>query len=212
MKITNEALAYIWYEDREGNKYFPTMEDNPSTIDPNFCFQYSRFPFSLQTQVLYIVEPDVVANCEHLEEHIIINYENNKMISRTCMNCNGKQFYINDKWPDEWQSGHSIEYMTFNSSWSEDLAVAIYNNSKDYTLCQAIIIAANCCERCMNSLAHKYGLSWGYPEFSEEWKKVNTTCEFCKNEKQYINNSTLEEIREDDETRQNNDNIIGSDL
>ena len=67
---------------------------------------------------------------------------------------------------------------TSNSSWSEDLVLAMAN-SKDYTLSQSILIAANACERCMNSLAHKYGINWGYSEYGEEWKKSNTCCEFC---------------------------------
>ena len=53
-------------------------------------------------------------------------------------------------------------------------------NSGDYSLTEAIIIAATSCERCMNVLALKYGLNWGYEEGSEEWEKVGTSCQFCE--------------------------------
>lgn len=54
-------------------------------------------------------------------------------------------------------------------------------NSGDFTLEQAIWVYANSCERCMNALEYKYldGKS-GYPEYSDEWKKCNTECDFCK--------------------------------
>lgn len=37
------------------------------------------------------------------------------------------------------------------------------------------------CERCMNVLAYKYlNGADGYEEYSDEWKKCNTECDFCK--------------------------------
>lgn len=56
-------------------------------------------------------------------------------------------------------------------------------NSGDYTLAEAIALYASCCERCMNVLAYKYldGKD-GYEEYSEEWKKCNTVCRYCKEE------------------------------
>ena len=71
--------------------------------------------------------------------------------------------------------------MAFNSGWSADLALAIFN-SGDYTLSEAILISANACERCMNALAHKYGLDWGYEEYGEEWNKAGTSCKYCESE------------------------------
>ena len=69
--------------------------------------------------------------------------------------------------------------MASNCGWSDDLALSIANNS-EYSLSEAIIISATSCERCMNSLAHKYGLDWGYEEYSEEWQKTGTSCSFCE--------------------------------
>lgn len=56
-------------------------------------------------------------------------------------------------------------------------------NSGDYTLEQAIWIYANSCERCMNALCYKYlNAKDGYEEYSEQWNKCNTICDFCREE------------------------------
>ena len=69
---------------------------------------------------------------------------------------------------------------SFGSKWSQDCIVAMVN-SGDFTLEQAIWTFANSCERCMNSLLYKYlDGKEGYPEYSDEWKKANTVCDFCK--------------------------------
>ena len=53
-------------------------------------------------------------------------------------------------------------------------------NSGDYTLSEALAVYANACERCSNVLAYKYlNGTDGYPEYSEEWKKCGTVCEYC---------------------------------
>src|SRR6266481_559025 len=59
-----------------------------------------------------------------------------------------------------------------------DLALSLANNS-NLKLSEAIAFCATCCERCMNLLANKLGLSWGYTPDSEDAKKVNTSCEVC---------------------------------
>ena len=62
------------------------------------------------------------------------------------------------------------------------LAVAMVN-SGDYDLYEALAVLAQCCERCCNVLWNKYlPEEDGYPEYSEEWKKCNTVCDFCKEE------------------------------
>lgn len=54
-------------------------------------------------------------------------------------------------------------------------------NSGDYNLGEALYVYSNACERCANVLWHKYvGGDEGYEEFSEEWKKCNTECDFCR--------------------------------
>ena len=81
--------------------------------------------------------------------------------------------------PEEGEEIGSRKVYSGTSSWPEDLVLAIAN-SGDYSLSASIIIAATSCERCMNVLAHKYGLDWGYAEGSEEWRKTNTSCQFCE--------------------------------
>ena len=63
---------------------------------------------------------------------------------------------------------------------NQDIIMAMVN-SGDYTLSEALAVYADACERCANVLAYKYlNGKDGYPEFSEEWKKCNTVCDFCK--------------------------------
>jgi len=78
--------------------------------------------------------------------------------------------------------GSSKKMMEGESSWSDDLVCAMIRGDKGHqpmTASRAIQIAAKACERCMNSLAHEYGLTWGYPEYSPEWQKCRTSCQWC---------------------------------
>ena len=67
---------------------------------------------------------------------------------------------------------------TGTSGWSEDIVLAIYNNT-EFSLKESIIIAARSCERCINALAFEYKLGNGYPKYSKEWHNCNTSCLFC---------------------------------
>lgn len=54
-------------------------------------------------------------------------------------------------------------------------------NSGDYDLYEAIGVYGSACERCTNVLWNKYlPGECGYEEFSDEWKKANTECDFCR--------------------------------
>lgn len=44
----------------------------------------------------------------------------------------------------------------------------------------AIVRAAESCERCLNVDLHDYGCSDGYPLFSANWYRCNTTCDRCE--------------------------------
>ena len=63
-------------------------------------------------------------------------------------------------------------------------AVAMVN-SGDYDLYEALAVLSQCCERCCNALWNKYlpEENEGYDEFSPEWYKANTVCDFCRNVK-----------------------------
>lgn len=42
------------------------------------------------------------------------------------------------------------------------------------------VIAAVSCERCINALAHRAGLDWGYAVGSREWVEARTGCKLCQ--------------------------------
>lgn len=67
--------------------------------------------------------------------------------------------------------------MSGNSGWSEDLVLAM--TGRGYRLRDAIMIAANSCERCMNALASEFGLKWGYSRDSHEYLTNGTSCNMC---------------------------------
>lgn len=74
------------------------------------------------------------------------------------------------------------EIMRANETWNQGLVLNIAN-AGEYTLNEAIIIAASSCERCLNVLIHKYGGykdDPGYAEGSEDWHKCGTSCQFCR--------------------------------
>lgn len=63
---------------------------------------------------------------------------------------------------------------------NQDVIMAMVN-SGDYTLQEALVVYSTACERCMNVLAYKYlNGADGYEEYSDDWKKCNTECDFCK--------------------------------
>lgn len=91
--------------------------------------------------------------------------------------------------------GGSVKICEGDASYSPDLALALCRPSlKDrfnqlrwygslapvYEFDMAVFLAAETCERCMNSLAHRHGLRWGYREFSDEWHSSGTTCTRCE--------------------------------
>jgi len=79
------------------------------------------------------------------------------------------------------KKGNFNKFIGFNSTYSPDLVLAIVK-SGDYDYSEAQIIASQSCERCMNALAYKYGLDWGYPEYSLEWYESGTSCKFCEDD------------------------------
>lgn len=89
---------------------------------------------------------------------------------------------LQDKW--NISKGRTFRHCyDFNTTYNgmSDVIVAMVN-SGDYTLEQAIWVCATSCERCMNVLSDKYLGRDGYAEFSDEWHKCNTVCQFCENE------------------------------
>ena len=180
MKIKKEHLETLWYEDEKGNKIICSDEALNQRCPDGAVYQVSQFPRMLRTTHLRLIFQNDVDKCNHPWKYIVPTYGwVDGIVGRECKKCGGtqtkKKWHF---WPRKWDGYGSREVFVGSSTWSESLALAIAN-SGDYTLSEAIIIAARSCERCMNALAHKYGLDWGYEEHSEEWQRCGTSCQFC---------------------------------
>ena len=159
MKINYDKLnKKNWFEDVNGNEI--TKEQ---IKDGEIAYYRTCFPLEIQ-DITY-------EYCYHPK---------NPIIKFLCRKSN--RFY---KWISKCKARTFNHPYTVSTTYGggQDCIVAMVN-SGDFTLEQAIWVYANSCERCMNALAYKYldGKD-GYPEFSEEWKKCNTVCDFCRDEK-----------------------------
>ena len=158
MKINLNEMRHFWWEDAEGNILelehgrLPTEEEKE-----RYCYYHSEFPCRLFHEVSrYDYNPKGIQKFL-IKLPIIKKYVKKKL---------GKTF---------------IDLGAFTTTYrgGSDCIVAMVN-SGDYTLEQAIWVYANACERCMNALCYKYldGKD-GYAEYSEEWDKCGTSCDFC---------------------------------
>jgi hypothetical protein len=184
MKIDKTKLKTFWYAD-ENCKEIPQTDDERTSWEPpkNAVYYFSRFPMELTETMHRLVLKDEVDKCIHPSRFIErTSGWIDGIVGRECTACGGtqtkKKWHL---WPSKWDAEGSNPIATFHSTWSEDLVLAMAN-SGDYTLSEAILVASIACERCMNVLANKYGLDWGYEEYSSEWEDTNTECEFCKDE------------------------------
>jgi hypothetical protein len=93
------------------------------------------------------------------------------------------------------EGGGSSLLMRANSGYSSDLMLAMIRPSAKELAKQfvrygwfakvqepkmAVFLAAATCERCTNSLAHRYGLDWGYRGGSDKWHLAGTSCNRCE--------------------------------
>jgi hypothetical protein len=60
---------------------------------------------------------------------------------------------------------------------AEELVMGLVREG--HTLSEAILVAANACEKCRNVLAFECGLGWGYASDSME-RKAHTECVLCR--------------------------------
>lgn len=194
MNIEAGNLHTLWYSNSDGEVFHP---ENPADVPEGFCYQHSRFPTTVSETILEIIQQEDVEQCEHPEDDVHATYGwIEGTYGRRCRRCYGSQLrHEGEPWPDKWDSHGSRELVRGNSSWPSSLVLAmsrptLWERTKSflrtgrlprlYSLDKAIIIASSNCERCMNSLAYEYGLNWGYKEYSDEWVRCNTCCEFCK--------------------------------
>jgi hypothetical protein len=183
MNIDASKIPTLWYENEAGEIFIPEPAKLDEAIPEGFIYQHTQFPYVLRHTILRAVQKKDVESCNHPEKYIIQTFGWIEGIEgRECRKCYGTQTRKQgEPWPEKWDAYGSRQIMSGESSWPEDLVLAMAMTN-EYTLSQAILIAANACERCMNTLAHKYDLKWGYPEGSEEWKKTRTSCQFCQDD------------------------------
>lgn len=155
MKINRNDLGFnAWFEDGDGNKV--------THDDPKACIYVVRNPMRVTTEYSeYSYHP------------------NNKLIRYMCRKSKRFNAHMTKKHGKTFK-----DICTFSTTFGggQDTILAM-TNSGDYTLIEAIDLWTRSCERCMNALSYKYlNGADGYPEFSDEWKRCNTVCEFCKEE------------------------------
>lgn len=156
MKINFEKLEKkFWFEDEEGNEV--------SKEDPKARYYRHSFPLELH---------------EYLDEYCY--HPKNPIIKFLCRK--SRKFH---QWVGKGKDKTFKTILDCRTTWSggQDVILAMAN-SGEFTLEKAIWVYANSCERCMNVLAHKYlNGADGYEEYSDEWKKCGTVCDFCREEK-----------------------------
>ena len=188
MKIDKSKLRTgIWYEDENGNVIetetdeYVDRKNYPEIVIRNVCF-----PLQVTTRTsFYYTNKDT---CKHpLKFRRRTGGWVKGIKGCECKACGktkvGKSFipFAFMPWDDGPDTYDGFETHVTLGKFSQKCAVGMVN-SGEYTLEEAIVILVNACERCTNVLDYKYGED-GYPEYSEQWKKANTVCEFCKDEK-----------------------------
>ncbi len=188
-----KSIETLWYENANGDKWYPRLDggEHPEEGLPDgFVYQHSQFPTHLRHSILKLVQPSEVEECLHPIDSVFdTDGWVDGIIGRECKECNGTQVAEEaEGWPLDWSAYGSRSIVTMDSGWSEELALALctakttpsaWDFPAQMTLSQAILISASACERCINAMAHGVGLSWGYPEFSEDWQKTKTYCDLC---------------------------------
>ena len=163
MKIDlTKHRMHHWFEDEDGNVYDAMSYDLPNK---------DWFSYHVINTCVYSEDVDsYTCHPEYLHENNLF-YK-----ALLCF----KPFY-------RWMQKRHRKEKTFKRICSgqvhygnEDCIVAMVN-SGDYTLSEAIFVYCNACERCANVLAYKYlNGEHGYEEYSDEWKKCNTVCDWCR--------------------------------
>ena len=194
MKILDEHLHTLWYENADGARHLPNLEGGYDVPPDGFVYQHSAFPCTLHKTVLRLTVAAEVEACAHENTQPTYGWIDG-VEGRRCDDCGGTQTRrTGEPWAAQWCSSGSRRVAGGTSSYPAALVLAMARPSvreialstirygwpeRARELPHAILIAANACERCMNALAHRYGLRWGYREGGEEWGRCNTVCRFC---------------------------------
>lgn len=196
MKIDISKLYTLWYEDENANKYTNIKDYMTEFYHNNYDikYQHSESPNTITHNCLRLIKQPDVDKCKHSNTKPTYGWIEG-IEGRKCLDCHGSQTRrVDDEWSNHWNGSGSISIFTGTTSYSPDLVLAMsrpslseilksmlrgYFFNKKYTFNNAVLIAARSCEKCVNSLGYKYGLNWGYKEYSDEWNKSSTSCNFC---------------------------------
>ena len=183
MKIEKSMLKTLWYEDEDGKE----IKCDEDEVDPKGAAYFvSRFPLCIRTKYYRLIKQENVDKCTHDRKYITHSNDcTDDYEKRICNFCGGTQVRKkgSSHWPKKWQAYGSRLSFEFESTANDQDTIIAMVNSGDYTLSEALIVYSEACERCMNVLVYKYtNCKDGYPEFSDEWKKAGTCCQFCKDE------------------------------
>ena len=169
MNVNLEKLQmHSWFEDEEENIY--PNDPNMNLPDKDYFTYHSIFPCTYTEQIdSYMCHPEYL-------------HENNSLYQALLHFRPFRRFMLKRHRNDKTFKRIANMNTSYGSKFSQDCIVSMVN-SGDYTLEEAIFVYCNSCERCMNVLLYKYlNGADGYKEYSEEWKKCNTVCEWCKGE------------------------------
>ena len=190
-------LPTLWYENEAGDRWEVSPTDPYVEPPEGFIYQHSRFPHVLRETVLRMVQQSEVDACDHPADMmkpdlgLIEGLE-----GRECMKCHGTQ--VKDAgapWPAKWEAYGSRELLTGESTWPDDLVLAMVRPSVEEMalalerhgseprllgMNDAIILAATSCEKCLNALLWRYGCQDGYPPYSKQWDECGTKCSICE--------------------------------
>ena len=186
MKIDKEKLKLgIWYEDREGNVYKKADDDYTVGKPKEDIYSYHVcFPTEVNERIDFYYDKD---NCKHPLKYRKRTHGWIKGIKGCiCEKCGktktGKSHipFAFMKWDEGCDTYAGFTSRTNLGKDSQNCVVAMVN-SGDYELDEALVVMGTACERCGNVLIHKYlNGEDGYEEYSEEWQKCGTVCQFCK--------------------------------
>lgn len=167
-KCTYCKIAYRSKEDRQIHKDLYVNQDLGKECSVKY-FDYVTYHTCFPLQITETIDE----YCYHPK---------NLFVKHLCYIFKPLRRYLDKKNKDHKTFKRLCDCNTFISGGNQDVILAMAN-SGDYSLSEALMLYSQSCERCTNVLAYKYldGKD-GYAEYSDDWEKCNTVCDFCRKE------------------------------
>lgn len=158
MRITYEGMKCGKFEDEHGNPLTDEQVDEADYV----CYSH--------------VATGTV--CTELSEYC---YHPKNFIVKWLMSIDKKfQKMMLHKYRDKKTFKHIATFSSTYGSPSGQECIRAMVDSGEFTLVEAEYVYSHACERCMNVLLDKYTGKDGYKEFSDQWYKAGTECDFCR--------------------------------